>query len=343
MRTLRNKKRSLCAAVAAAILWMVAPQEAVAQTFDYPVATQNIPSFPTACGSAKYATGGRGGRVITVNTLADDLKDPPVGSLRWALMQHISEPLTIVFNVSGHIHLKDELLVKRVAGLTIAGQSAPGNGVSISGDKISFKASTNVILRDICFLKGNYANNNLKGNTHKGYSGDTNILIDHCTTIASNERCKASDRATIYDNGMPRRPTWDTDGDGMPDYWEEINGFDKSNAEDGNYINAEGYTALEKYLCELMGEMIVGDFDSVSAMRIENSVQFVAYNDADHLFIEGDDELCSIHLFDRQGLCRLEQPINGSAKINIRALPMDVYILWVTDRNGYRNAMKLSK
>ena len=53
---------------------------------------------------------------------------------------------------------------------------------------------------------------------------------------------------------------WDSDGDGMPDAWEDANGFDKNNAADGNYVNAEGYTALEKYLASLMGEEITGPF-----------------------------------------------------------------------------------
>lgn len=73
--------------------------------FDYPTATQNIPAFPTAEGFGKFATGGRGGKVVTVTTLDDDATNPPIGSFRWALNQYPNEPITVVFNVSGWIIL----------------------------------------------------------------------------------------------------------------------------------------------------------------------------------------------------------------------------------------------
>lgn len=95
--------------------------EGQAQEYDYPTATQNIPAFPTAEGFGKFATGGRGGRVVTVTNLEDDPTTPPVGSLRWALAQYPDEPITVVFNCSGWIILKDVLRVTRTAGLTIAG------------------------------------------------------------------------------------------------------------------------------------------------------------------------------------------------------------------------------
>lgn len=60
-------------------------------------------------------------------------------------------------------------------------------------------------------------------------------------------------------------------------YYFILNGFDPNNANDGNLINAEGYTALEKYLCSLMGEEIKGEFNTASVIRIEHAVDFKIY------------------------------------------------------------------
>ena len=59
--------------------------EAYGDDYDWPTATQNIAAFPTAEGFGKYATGGRGGYVVAVTNLDDDVDNPTGGSLRWAL------------------------------------------------------------------------------------------------------------------------------------------------------------------------------------------------------------------------------------------------------------------
>lgn len=94
-------------------------------TYAYPTMTQNIPAFPTAMGFGKYATGGRGGHVVTVTTLEDDATNPPVGSLRWAVNQYKGEPITVVFNVSGWIILKDKLKVTHKGALPSLGKQLP--------------------------------------------------------------------------------------------------------------------------------------------------------------------------------------------------------------------------
>lgn len=97
------------------------------------------PAFPDAKGWGSLAQGGRGGKVLIVTTLADDAANPPVGSLRWALNQ--TGPRTIVFDVGGVIRLKDTLYVGHdefsASGMprgyvTIAGQSAPAPGITIT-------------------------------------------------------------------------------------------------------------------------------------------------------------------------------------------------------------------
>lgn len=154
-----------------------------AQEFDYPTITQNILAFPTADGFGKYATGGRGGQVVTVNTLEDDENGLIIGSLRWALKQYPNEPITIVFNVSGHIRLKSILSIRRTKGLTIAGQTAPGDGICISGHKVLLGFSQNLIFRNIRIRCGSIdgAGNSVVGDQALGAENIANSIFDHCS------------------------------------------------------------------------------------------------------------------------------------------------------------------
>ena len=89
-------------------------------------------AFPGAEGFGKYATGGRGGQVAAVTNLNDDGE----GSFRNALEKFPGEPLTVIFKVSGIIDLKSKIQIKR-SNLTIAGQTAPGDGICLKGHSLS--------------------------------------------------------------------------------------------------------------------------------------------------------------------------------------------------------------
>ena len=84
------------------------------------------PAFPGAEGFGAYSKGGRGGTVWFVT----NLEDQGPGSLRWAVEQE--GPRTVIFLVSGNIELEKQLEIEHPY-ITIAGQTAPGDGICIKG------------------------------------------------------------------------------------------------------------------------------------------------------------------------------------------------------------------
>lgn len=160
-------------------------------------------AFPTAEGFGCMASGGRGGKVVEVTTVEDSDTNPPEGSLRWALKQYPDEPLTIVFRVSGVINLvggkTGELRCKR-DNWTIAGQTAPGDGICIMGNKVNFGGSNNLIIRHLRFRIGTMIDPvtgepDASGKGSIGIENASNWIIDHCTFGWSGE-----ENMTIYDN-----------------------------------------------------------------------------------------------------------------------------------------------
>ena len=138
-----------------------------------------IVAFPGAEGFGKYCSGGRGGRVVYVTSLEDDVEGKE-GTLRWAVKQYPDEPLTVCFAVSGEIRLVKDLRVNR-QNFTIAGQTAPGMGVVITHNKVNFGGSKNFIMRNIRFRIGrNDANGNIITQNAFGAENCENFIIDHC-------------------------------------------------------------------------------------------------------------------------------------------------------------------
>ncbi|MEG1586309.1 MAG: polysaccharide lyase [Bacteroidales bacterium] len=132
----------------------------------------DLPAFPGAWGGGAFTFGGRGGKVITVT----NLNDSGPGSFRAAC--ETGGARIIVFNVSGIIRLKTPLNV-RAPYITIAGQTAPGDGVCVAGE--SFCIDTHdVIIRHMRFRRGE---TNV-GRRDDAFGGNPvgNIIIDHCST-----------------------------------------------------------------------------------------------------------------------------------------------------------------
>ncbi|HEV2762914.1 MAG TPA: MBG domain-containing protein, partial [Pyrinomonadaceae bacterium] len=107
-----------------------------------------LPAFPGAEGAGANSTGGRGGDVYHVT----NLNDSGAGSLREGI-RTASGPRTIVFDVAGTINLNSRLTVNK-SNLTIAGQTAPGDGVTVAGWPTVVTNANNVVIRYLRFRLG---------------------------------------------------------------------------------------------------------------------------------------------------------------------------------------------
>ncbi|HEY4784615.1 MAG TPA: polysaccharide lyase, partial [Bacteroidales bacterium] len=130
-----------------------------------------IPAFPGAMGGGKFSFGGRGGKVITVTSIADS----GPGTFREAC--ETGGARIVVFNVSGIIFLKTPLII-RAPYITIAGQTAPGDGICIAGETV-WANTHDVVVRHMRFRRGQTD----VGRRDDCFGGDPigNIMIDHCS------------------------------------------------------------------------------------------------------------------------------------------------------------------
>lgn len=130
-----------------------------------------IPAFPGAEGGGAYTPGGRGGKIITVTSL----EDSGPGTFREAC--ETGGARIIVFNVSGIIKLKSPINI-RAPYITIAGQTAPGDGVCITGASVLLDTH-DIIIRHMRFRRGEmdvaFRDDALGGNCIG------NVIIDHCS------------------------------------------------------------------------------------------------------------------------------------------------------------------
>jgi pectate lyase len=131
--------------------------------------TSPSPAFPGAEGFGRFATGGNGGETVHVTTLADS----GPGSFRAA----VSKPhRTVVFDVGGIIRLKSNVAAS--SDLTLAGETAPGDGISLYGRSTSFSGQKNCVVRYVRFREGVAGD---KGKCSVNLSGGSDMIFDHCS------------------------------------------------------------------------------------------------------------------------------------------------------------------
>lgn len=137
-------------------------------------------AFPGAEGYGKYTTGGRDGRVLIVT----NLNDSGEGSLRHAVEQ--TGARIVVFAVDGNIELKSPLRINN-DNITIAGQSAPGDGICLKDYPLIVNAS-NVIIRYVRVRVGDRYRLDSDGLSGGRY-GQKNVILDHISVSWSIDEC----------------------------------------------------------------------------------------------------------------------------------------------------------
>jgi pectate lyase len=146
-----------------------------------------LPAFPGAEGYGALTIGGRGGKVIAVT----NLNDSGPGSLRAAI--EAEGPRTVVFRVSGTIALDSPLHIRQ-PNLTIAGQTAPGDGICIKRYPLMIRAS-DIIIRyirvrfgdesgtDADAISGRYFKNIILDHVSASWSVDETLSVYHCENV----------------------------------------------------------------------------------------------------------------------------------------------------------------
>ena len=147
-----------------ATFFLISP--ATAQNAEKPLV-----AFPGAEGFGALATGGRGGEVVHVS----NLNDAGAGSLREA----VSKPRrTVVFDVGGVIQISKQIAVK--SDITLAGETAPGPGITLYGAGISFSGSRNVIARYLRVRQGIAGS---RGGKSLNVTQGTDMIFDHLSAL----------------------------------------------------------------------------------------------------------------------------------------------------------------
>lgn len=169
-------RKKIVSAVMCAVL--SASSLASALTVQAEDAPSTIPAFPGAEGGGMYASGGRGYDVYEVT----NLNDSGPGSLRDAIS---ADNRMIVFRVSGTINLSSSLSFTNRKNITIAGQTAPGDGICIAGYNTDVSNAYNIIMRHLRFRPG--SKNIASEPDSLGGRGSNYVMIDHVSASWSTD------------------------------------------------------------------------------------------------------------------------------------------------------------
>ncbi len=157
------------------------------------VTDDDRPAFPGAEGFGAFAVGGRGGDVYHVTSLLDS----GPGSLRNGI-QTANRARTIVFDLSGTIFLQSKLIINKPY-LTLAGQTAPGDGITVAGWTTSVSNTHDVVVRYMRFRPGDINCPRLQDDS-LNVDNSVNVIIDHVSASWSIDETLSvthSDRVTV--------------------------------------------------------------------------------------------------------------------------------------------------
>ena len=221
-------------------------------------AQETAPAFPGAEGFGRYTQGGRGGKVIHVT----NLNDSGEGSLRWALSQ--SGAKTIVFDVGGYIDLKSQLNVS--SNTTIAGQTAPGDGITLRYYTLYFGNCDNVVVRFIRSRRSQVKDVNDGADATWGRRRH-DIIIDHCSFSWSIDEV-----ASFYDN-RDFTMQWCSLGEGLANP-----GHSKGSHSYGGIWGGKGASFHHNYLTHIQNRAprfngARYNWSGYDKTRFENSIQ----------------------------------------------------------------------
>ncbi len=177
---MKNQKLSRFAIALASLLASITSVNA-AETTAYDndnaattTATEQLLAFPGAAGWGRYAKGARASSSSSPTVYhVTNLNDSGTGSLRDAVSQ---SNRIVVFDVSGVIKLSSRMVFK--SNLYIAGQTAPGEGITLYGNGVSFSGANNIICR---YLRVRMGKGGDSGKDCAGISNGTNMIFDHCS------------------------------------------------------------------------------------------------------------------------------------------------------------------
>jgi hypothetical protein len=152
-----------------------------------------VKAFPTAEGAGAYSIGGRGGDTYHVT----NLNDSGAGSLRNGITS-ATGPRTIVFDLSGTIYLNTDLRINKPF-LTLAGQTAPGDGITVAGRTTVVDQTQHVIVRFMRFRGGDINCPSMQGDS-LWVDKSKDVILDHVSSSWSVDETLSvteSDRITV--------------------------------------------------------------------------------------------------------------------------------------------------
>ena len=156
-----------------------------------PFSSMALPAFPGAEGWGRDTVGGRGGRVLHVTSLADS----GPGTLRWALEDQ-SGPRIVVFSREGHIRLSTQIRIRNPF-VTLAGQSAPGQGIVVSGARINIETSE-VIIRGMKLRVGDRPGGDTPSNRDNISVGRINVPVRRVIVDSNSLTWSVDESACIW-------------------------------------------------------------------------------------------------------------------------------------------------